>query len=270
MFKSEMNLMRFDSTLLGVFLCLLATPAHSQSPTNSSYTEVFYPSGTLRIHAFLYKPDGDGPFPVVIYNHSARSGRPRRPEPNEYIGRLLTRAGYAVLVPERHGYGDSDGPHGGGNPQRLWAAVCCTSGGETDDVFAALDYLPHCRLPIPKGSASWVSLGGIVLCSPSAAVPRCCRHKSGRRRKPGTSVPRYQRACRPTEKATTPALLQVAQNDRTTDSITTLAKSSEARCAAPNGGLRAVYAAAAGLGRAGQYGMTRCSGPRACMCGKRT
>ena len=59
--------------LLGVCLCLLATPAHSQSPANSAYTEVFYPSGRLRIHGFLYKPNGDGPYPVVIYNHGSRS-----------------------------------------------------------------------------------------------------------------------------------------------------------------------------------------------------
>src|SRR5262249_19550502 len=106
-----MNMMRvWTALLLGVCLCLLAAPGHSQFAANSAYTEVFYPSGNLRIHAFLYKPKGDGPFPVVIYNHGSRSGRPRRPEPNEYIGSLLTRAGYAVLIPERRGYGDSDGP----------------------------------------------------------------------------------------------------------------------------------------------------------------
>jgi hypothetical protein len=69
--------------LLGVFFWLVSTPAFSQSPANSAYTEVFYPSGGLRIHAFLYKPVGDGPFPIVIYNHGARSGRPRHPEPND-------------------------------------------------------------------------------------------------------------------------------------------------------------------------------------------
>src|SRR5262245_12326717 len=104
-------MMRVSTTLLlGVCLCLAAAPAHSQSPANSSYTEVFYPSGSLRIHAFLYKPKGDGPFPVIIYNHGARSGRQRLPEPNEYIGSLLTRAGYVVLIPERRGNGASDGP----------------------------------------------------------------------------------------------------------------------------------------------------------------
>ena len=87
---------------------LLAAHAHSSLP------QLFYMKSSikwsLRIHVFLYKLKGDGPFPVVIYNHGVRSGRPRRPEQNEFVGILLTRAGYAVLIPERRGYGDSDGP----------------------------------------------------------------------------------------------------------------------------------------------------------------
>src|SRR5262245_8446937 len=75
-----MRIMRVSTTLLlYLCLCLVTEAAQGQSPANSSYTEVFYPSGSLRIHAFLYKAIGDGPFPVVIYNHGARSGRPRRP-----------------------------------------------------------------------------------------------------------------------------------------------------------------------------------------------
>jgi hypothetical protein len=73
-----MHMMRVSATLLlGIFLCLVTTAAHSQSPTDSAYTEVFYPSGNLRIQAYLYKPDGDGPFQVVIYNHGASGARCR-------------------------------------------------------------------------------------------------------------------------------------------------------------------------------------------------
>ena len=58
--------------LLSVCLCLVAVAAQSQPPADSAYTEVFYPSGSRRIQAYLYKPNGDGPFPVVIYNHGSR------------------------------------------------------------------------------------------------------------------------------------------------------------------------------------------------------
>src|SRR6185295_18514346 len=159
------NMMRVSTALLlGVYMCLVAAVVHSQSPADSAYTEVFYPSGSLRIHAFLYKPKGEGPFPVVIYNHGARSGRPRRPEPNEFIGNLLTRAGYAVLIPERRGNGDSDGPTlaeaiGNDLGQRFVARV----EAETDDVFAALDYLRTLPFADTKRiGLMGYSLGGIV------------------------------------------------------------------------------------------------------------
>ncbi len=212
--------------LLGVLLCLLAAPAHSQSSANSSYTEVFYPSGSLRIHAYLYKPNGDGPFPVVIYNHGSRDGRPRRPEPNEFIGNLLTRAGYSVLIPERRGYGDSDGPtlaEAMGNDwgQRFVARV----EAETDDVFAAVDYLR--TLPFADTKRIGImgySLGGIVT---MFAISRSTTfavaiNQAGAAGAWNISAEIRSALIAAAEKATTPALLQVAQNDRTTDSITTL------------------------------------------------
>jgi dienelactone hydrolase len=107
----------------------------------AEYTEVFYPSAQLRIQAYLYKPDGEGPFPVVIYNHGSRVGQERHSAPFEHIGRLLTRAGYMALVPERRGYGRSDGltwPEDVGNNK---ARVVGRLNDETDDVLAAADYL---------------------------------------------------------------------------------------------------------------------------------
>jgi len=93
--------------LLAVLFCIAAAAAQGQSETQSTYSEIHYPSGNLRIQAYLYKPDGDGPFPVVIYNHGSRDGRERTSVPFQYVGKMLTRAGYVVLVPERRGYGKS-------------------------------------------------------------------------------------------------------------------------------------------------------------------
>jgi dienelactone hydrolase len=200
--------------------------AQSQSPADSAYTEVFYPSGSLRIHAYLYKPSGDGPFPVVIYNHGARTGRPRRSEPNEYIGRLLTRAGYAVLVPERRGYGGSDGPTlaeaiGNDLEQRFVARM----EAETDDVFAALDYVR--TLPFADTKRIGImgfSGGGIVT---MFAIRRSTAfavaiNQAGAAGVWNISAEMRSALIAAAEKATTPALLHVAENDRTTDSITTL------------------------------------------------
>src|ERR1700693_3910833 len=95
--------------LFAGFFCIAAAAVHGQPETESTYSEVFYSSGNLRIQAYLYKPDGNGPFPVVIYNHGSRDGRERVSVPFQYVGKMLTRTGYVVLVPERRGYGKSDG-----------------------------------------------------------------------------------------------------------------------------------------------------------------
>lgn len=224
-----MSMMRVSTTLLlGVCLCLVAAAAQSQSPADSAYTEVFYPSGSLRIHTYLYKPSGDGPFPVVIYNHGSRSGRPRRPEPNEYIGRLLTQAGYAVLIPERRGYGDSEGPTlaeaiGNDFGQRYVVRM----EAETDDVFATVDYLR--TLPFVDTKRIGImgfSGGGVVT---MFAIRRSTAfavaiNQAGAAGVWNISAEMRSALIAAAEKATTPALLLVAQNDRTTDSITTLAE----------------------------------------------
>ena len=75
---------------------LSAQPAPQDA---SPYVQVFYQSGALRLEGYLYRPKGDGPFPLVIYNHGSREGAERSERPFPFVGRLLTTAGYAVLVP---------------------------------------------------------------------------------------------------------------------------------------------------------------------------
>jgi dienelactone hydrolase len=219
-----MDMMRVSTTfLLGALLCLVAAATYSQSAAESNYTEVFYPSGSLRIQAYLYKPAGNGPFPVVIYNHGSRAGREQRSVPFEYIGRLLTRAGYAVLVPERRGYGKSDGPvataTGGAVVARLQA--------EADDVLAALDYVRTLPFVAPKriGIMGW-SFGGIVTMfavSRSTEFVVAVDQAGGALSWKGNSAVRSA-LTDAAEKSTTPTLFLVAENDATTDSITTLAE----------------------------------------------
>src|SRR5207244_2585188 len=106
----------------------------------------------------------DGPFPLIVYNHGSREGRERTEQPFAFVGRLLTSAGYAVLVPERRGYGKSDGEvfrqevgrdTGGRFIERLQA--------ESGDVLASLEYLKTVPWVDTSriGIMGW-SLGGIV------------------------------------------------------------------------------------------------------------
>jgi len=213
--------------LLAVVFCLAAAAARGQSETESTYAEVFYPSGSLRIQAYLYKPAGDGPFPVVIYNHGSRDGRERTSEPFLHVGKMLTQAGYAVLVPERRGYGMSDGSawrqEVGNDQSRLITRLQA----ETDDVLAALDYLRSVPFADTSriGIMGW-SFGGIVT---MLAVSRSTAFLVAIDQAGGAltwDVNAHVRSVlvAAAEKAATPTLFMVAKNDRTTLSVSTLAE----------------------------------------------
>ena len=112
---------------------------NSQKP---AYETIFYKSGDLNVEAYLYKPQGNGPFPLVIYNHGSRAGAERVEKPMQFIAAILVPQGYAVLVPERRGYGKSDGPTygeelGGDIGDRMMQRFH----EEASDVIAGLDYL---------------------------------------------------------------------------------------------------------------------------------
>jgi len=213
--------------LLAALSCLVAAAAHGQSETESTNAEVFYSSGNLRIQAYLYKPDGDGPFPVVIYNHGSRDGRERVSVPFQYVGTMLTRAGYVVLVPERRGYGKSDGApwrQEVGNDQ---ARLIVRLQAETDDVLAAADYLRTVRFADTRriGIMGW-SFGGIVTMlalSRSTAFLAAVDQAGGALSWDGNAHLRSVLVAA-ADKAATPTLFMVARNDRTTLSITTLAE----------------------------------------------
>jgi dienelactone hydrolase len=213
--------------LAAIVFGIAASAARGQSEAETTYTEVFYPSGNLRIQAYLYKPDGDGPFPVVIYNHGSRDGREQVSVPFQYVGKMLTRAGYVVLVPERRGYGKSDGSiwwqEAGKDQFRLIARLQA----ETDDVLAAIDYLRTVRFADTSrmGIMGW-SFGGIVTMlavSRSAAFLVAIDQAGGALAWDENAQLRSVLVAA-AEKSATPTLFMVASNDRTTSSITTLAE----------------------------------------------
>jgi dipeptidyl aminopeptidase/acylaminoacyl peptidase len=150
-----MNRRELVLTSLGLTLAGLARiPA---AAADHGYETLFYKSGNLRIEAYLYKPDGNGPFPLIVYNHGTRGPHAKDEVPFRYIGSMLREAGYVVLAPERRGYGKSDGKAAGGQD------AAEELNGEAADVLAALDtirglsYVDQNRL----GMMGW-SFGGIV------------------------------------------------------------------------------------------------------------
>lgn len=125
---------------------LAATPAGAVTAQDIEFSmsvRKFFGESRARITATEYRPDGEGPFPLVLINH----GSPRSPaERPSFTAKYKAQSeafaakGFVVINPVRRGYGKSDGP---------WAEdfFSCTNpsyyeaGLETaKDIAAAIDY----------------------------------------------------------------------------------------------------------------------------------
>ena len=93
---------------------------------------------TIELETTLYKPDGDGPFPVVVINHGKSPGDSRfqsryRPA---LAARYFMQRGYVVVVPMRQGFSKSGGSYIGGG-----CNVESNGRVQAADVKAVLDYV---------------------------------------------------------------------------------------------------------------------------------
>jgi len=216
---------------LGVVATPLALATHATAQTNEPpkrdtvpYTTIFYHNGPLQLEGYLYKPNGNGPFPVVIYNHGARAGSERVERTFTFVGRLLTGAGYAVLVPERRGYGKSDG--------QIFSDEIGTERGERyvnrlraegGDVLAALPFLRS----VPWVDTSRIaimgwSFGGIVSVFAASKEPNffAVVNQAGGALT-WSSSPALQAALPDAARhIRSPLLCMGAENDATTENIT--------------------------------------------------
>ncbi len=161
---------------LWVLCCVFAASAHAQgnaalaldlreevqqipvTVTSSSGAEV---SGPLTLT--MYRPQGDGPFPLVVMSHGraiaerrAQQGRQRY----EPLARYLVSKGFAVFVPTRLGYGDTFGqfdPESAGSCAALRVESMAMAASE--QVLAAVAYARS----LPWVDASrWMAMGQSV------------------------------------------------------------------------------------------------------------
>jgi len=95
-------------------------------------------SGGTKLETTIFKPNGDGPFPLVVINHGKESGNPYFQARARFpiVSREFVRLGYLVALPMRQGFSKS----GGG-----YIATGCntTSNGlmQADDIRRVLDVL---------------------------------------------------------------------------------------------------------------------------------
>ncbi len=79
-------------------------------PARLSKERVTFKSGDLTLVGFLFKPDGSGPFPGLIWNHGSERD-PGTMRQFDAVAAIFVPAGYVVFAPMRRGHGDSEGPY---------------------------------------------------------------------------------------------------------------------------------------------------------------
>ena len=96
------------------------------------------PDGELSLEATVFKPDGPGPFPLVVFNHGKIEGDPRaqaRSRPVAFA-REFVRRGYIVVAPNREGFAGS-----GGKYRQEGCDVTRNGYAQADDVAATIAFM---------------------------------------------------------------------------------------------------------------------------------
>jgi dienelactone hydrolase len=89
-----------------MFMMLFAAPLAAETAPLPAPQQVDIPLGSATLHAQLYKPDGNGPFPTVIALHGCGGlgghSEPIQPRYRDWAEQLL-KGGSAVLLPDSYG-----------------------------------------------------------------------------------------------------------------------------------------------------------------------
>lgn len=92
---------------------------------------------SFELETTIYKPEGDGPFPLVVINHGKAFGDPRFQGRARHsaAARFFLQRGYAVLMPMRQGFSKSTGSYIGGG-----CNIDSNGMQQAQDTKAALDW----------------------------------------------------------------------------------------------------------------------------------
>src|SRR5881296_3672021 len=98
----ESGQMKLLAHFAGLTLLLLFLPPLSSAAIASEM--VTFQSGAITLRGLLYKPEGTGPFPAVLYNHGSAPGMLSN-EAFEAIAPVYVSRGWVFFAPYRRGQG---------------------------------------------------------------------------------------------------------------------------------------------------------------------
>jgi dienelactone hydrolase len=117
--------------------------AQSPVPDAKMHEEVvMIPEGSglfgVKLETTIFKPPGNGPFPILIMNHGKSAGIPHFQGRSRFltITRVFINLGYAIVLPMRKGFSESTGIYVGGG-----CNIAGNGRAQAEDLVAALDYV---------------------------------------------------------------------------------------------------------------------------------
>ncbi|MGI4855764.1 MAG: alpha/beta hydrolase family protein [Janthinobacterium lividum] len=134
-----------------------ATPgAAASAPIGMNETVVMIPGddpGAAALETTLFTPDGNGPFPVVIFNHGKERGNPHQQARSRPLAfaREFVRRGYMVVAPNRRGFAHSSGTY---TEQRC--GIDANGLEQAADIAATVRYVQH----LPDADATRIVIAG--------------------------------------------------------------------------------------------------------------
>ncbi len=113
---------------------------------------VAFPSGAITLHGVLYKPEGTGPFPAVVYNHGSAAGMLSE-QAFDALGPVFASHGWVFFGPYRRGQGlsASAGPYIGDQ-----IAAARTSGGISSGAATMVRLLETDHLNDQLSALAWL------------------------------------------------------------------------------------------------------------------
>ncbi|MDB5963148.1 MAG: dienelactone hydrolase [Massilia sp.] len=133
------------NTTLGFIVCLTLLPTlaaeHVQLLDYRLNEQILQvpagKGGRVRLQTTVFRPDGPGPFPLVIINHGKDAGAPSRQARDRfiYMATAFVKRGYAVMVPMRRGFAGSSGRY-----VEYGCNMTANGLGQASDVRDALDF----------------------------------------------------------------------------------------------------------------------------------
>jgi len=78
--------------------------AHPAQPALATAQEVAFSNGAVQLKGVLYKPEGPGPFPVLLFNHGSAPGM-LNGQAFEKLGPMFVQHEWAFFAPYRRGQG---------------------------------------------------------------------------------------------------------------------------------------------------------------------